>query len=350
MNEPKLKVVKDDAEVQEHHRIHIPNRHEVAGAAAGFRRYMYNKEDGTVMGRNRKTWGRILLFYLVYYGFLSALGIVSIEILKGSISLYKPTLQTRLQFPAPKSVPMTESDEEFHKYLISNIKTTEEQQSKYKNLVQQIKDFLKPYKQPGYSTSTESVKVCGDNGINHPIYSDSNNQEADSCFFNLSQIDPVCTDESKDFGYAVGTPCVFFSLNRIIGWEPAHFLDLKSKNSNFPDKALALHDWLVQTNGGNYDKMMTYVVCNEQAISVDEPVKNMSSIETTPAGLHSKYYPFLGSKRQPSYRAPFVAVKFTPKNSSAVDEEWVCRIYARNILTEKDLTVGGVEFRLKIVS
>lgn len=38
---------------------------------------------------------------------------------------------------------MTESDEEFHKYLISNIKTTEEQQSKYKNLVQQIKDFLK---------------------------------------------------------------------------------------------------------------------------------------------------------------------------------------------------------------
>ena len=32
------------------------------------------------------------------------------------------------------------------------------------------------------------------------------------------------------------------------------------------------------------------------------------------------------------------------------DEEWVCRIYARNILTEKDLTVGGVEFRLKIVS
>ena len=57
MNEPKLKVVKDDSQVQEHHRIHIPNRHEVAGAAAGFRRYIYNKEDGTVMGRNRKTWG-----------------------------------------------------------------------------------------------------------------------------------------------------------------------------------------------------------------------------------------------------------------------------------------------------
>jgi len=350
MNEPKLKVVKDESHVEEHHHIHIPNRHEVAGAAAMFGRYMYNKKEGTVMGRNRKTWGRILSFYLVYYGFLSALGVISIEILKGSISFYTPNLQTRLQFPALKFVPMTDYDNS-REYLISNNKTTEEQQSTYNDLVKQIKEFLEPYRQPSYSSTTKSVQVCGDNGIQHPEYSDSNNQEAESCFFDLSQIDPVCTDETKDFGYAVGTPCVFFSLNRIIGWEPAPFLDLKSKNTNYSENAVALHDWLAQTQEGNYDKMMTYVVCNVQAITNDTIKEKAANVLMTPAGLHSKHYPFLGFRRQPSYRAPFVAVKFTPKSSSAVkNEEWVCRVYARNILTEiTDLNVGGVKFMLSIV-
>jgi len=349
MNEKNLKVVKDDSHVEEHHHIHIPNRHEIAGTAAMFAKYMYNKEEGTVMGRNRKNWGRILLFYLIYYGFLSALGVVSIEVLKGSISFYTPSLQTRIQFPATKMVPMTDYDDS-HEYQISNNKITETQKSDYKDLVQQIKEFLEPYRQPGYNSSNKSVRVCGDDGIQHPEYLDSNNQEADSCFFDLSLIDPVCTDETKDFGYAVGTPCVFFSLNRIIGWEPAHFFDLKSKNSNFPDKAISLHDWLIQKHDGNYNKTMSYVVCNLQDIANEEAVAE-ASVTMSPAGLHSKYYPFLGFRRQPSYRAPFVAVKFTPKTSSAINgEKWVCRIYARNIVTETDLTVGGVEFKINIVS
>ena len=58
MDEQNQKIIKEDQPVEaDHHKFHIPNRHEIAGTAAMFRKYMYDKEEGTVMGRNSKAWG-----------------------------------------------------------------------------------------------------------------------------------------------------------------------------------------------------------------------------------------------------------------------------------------------------
>uniref|UniRef100_A0A3B3ZA89 Uncharacterized protein n=1 Tax=Periophthalmus magnuspinnatus TaxID=409849 RepID=A0A3B3ZA89_9GOBI len=41
--------------------------------AETFCSFIYNPRTGAVLGRTRSSWGRILLFYLVFYSLLSAM-------------------------------------------------------------------------------------------------------------------------------------------------------------------------------------------------------------------------------------------------------------------------------------
>lgn len=88
----------------------------------GFLKFLYDSEQGTVLGRAGGSWSellidiynwnfimlfshscfisaKILIFYLFYYGALAGLFSLSLMIVQNTLDDYTPTYQTRLQTP-----------------------------------------------------------------------------------------------------------------------------------------------------------------------------------------------------------------------------------------------------------
>jgi len=74
---------------------------------AAFGKFVYDSEEGTVMGRNGSSWLRISVFYLGYYAFLAGLFAVSISVTQSMLSDTEPFFQTRLQYPGMSVLPLT---------------------------------------------------------------------------------------------------------------------------------------------------------------------------------------------------------------------------------------------------
>ena len=51
---------------------HLTRKEQMTMMYESFTVYLYNKETGEVMGRNRESWGKIGLFFLIYYACLTA--------------------------------------------------------------------------------------------------------------------------------------------------------------------------------------------------------------------------------------------------------------------------------------
>lgn len=77
--------------------------------ASAFGTFLYNSEEGTVLGRNSSSWGRISVFYLFYYAFLAALFAISITITYRLMPEDIPYYQTRLQTPGVTIQPKSPS-------------------------------------------------------------------------------------------------------------------------------------------------------------------------------------------------------------------------------------------------
>ena len=51
---------------------------------AGFLEFLYNRKNGTVMGRTGKSWALITAFYIVYYSFLTGFWIAWYEVISNT--------------------------------------------------------------------------------------------------------------------------------------------------------------------------------------------------------------------------------------------------------------------------
>uniref|UniRef100_A0A673V3Z8 Sodium/potassium-transporting ATPase subunit beta n=1 Tax=Suricata suricatta TaxID=37032 RepID=A0A673V3Z8_SURSU len=311
-----------------------------------WKEFVWNPRTHQFMGRTGTSWAFILLFYLVFYGFLTAMFTLTMWVMLQTVSDHTPKYQDRLATPGLMIRPKTENLD-----VIVNVSDAES----WDQHVQKLNKFLEPYND---SIQAQKNDVCRpgryyeqpDNGVlNYPKR---------ACQFNRTQLgDCSGIGDPTHYGYSTGQPCVFIKMNRVInfyaganqsmnvtcvGKDVGACLDPSSLTPPKPRPlllSLTLH-------------FLRSPITGSSALPPrDEDAENLGNFVMFPANgsIDLMYFPYYGKKFHVNYTQPLVAVKFlnvTPNVEVNVE----CRINAANIATddERDKFAGRVAFKLRI--
>jgi len=301
---------------------------------SAFGKFLYNSEDGTVMGRDGGSWLRISIFYLGYYMFLAALFAISITATLSALDPYKPYFQTRLQYPGVTILPRTDKFDP----AALDIKYNDGDNRTYEAYVNGITELLEPYDATN-QTEADGFVECNVNTLKNQKFDEAT--KANACKFEKKEFFKDCT--ISPYGYP-SNPCIFVKLNRVINWKPVPFMSLTDELAMSTESgAISLAEHLTQT-GKTYNKDFTYVVCSGKR---DEDKKNLGDPEYKPEGISAKYFPYFGKQRTNNYVSPMVSVRF-PKITRNVEIKATCKVYARNMIDLARINVGYVDFKVNI--
>lgn len=288
-----------------------------------FLQFCYNKKNGTFFGRTGASWGRLLLFYVIFYAILAGLFAICLQGLFATLSESEPKWKLDSSLigtnPGLGFRPLSDETERG-----SVIQFDTKKPAEYKYWKDLLDDFLQPYNETG--------------GMNQKICDFDQPQNPNKvCAVDMSTFGPC--SPANEYGYNRGKPCVFLKLNKIFDWVPDTYSDV----NDLPDKMpldLVEHIKHLKEN----QRQQVWISCQGQH-SLDK--ENMGPVSYYPArGLPAYYYPF---RNQPGYLSPLVAVRFEGlKINEILNVE--CRAWAKNIIYNGSLRdrQGSVSFQLYV--
>uniref|UniRef100_A0A8C3THL6 Sodium/potassium-transporting ATPase subunit beta n=1 Tax=Chelydra serpentina TaxID=8475 RepID=A0A8C3THL6_CHESE len=168
-----------------------------------WQQFLYNLHSDEFLGCTAKSWGLILLFYLVFYGFLAALVTFTVWVMLQTLSGDIPKYRDRISSPGLMISPKPVTALEF--YL------NKPDSHSYAEYASTLKQFLK-----SYDASKQSKNIACTAGKVFEQNEDRAVKQA--CQFNRTKLGSCSGVEADAFGYAKGTPCVLVKMNRIIGY------------------------------------------------------------------------------------------------------------------------------------
>lgn len=292
-------------------------------------KFCYDGETGAIFTRTPASWGKIGLFYLIYYSGLAAFfaGMLAIFLygftddaaprLVGNYSILpqNPCMGFRPQPDETRSLIMYDEDDP---------KT-------YQDYVESMHDFLSnPHLEPsGVSyfhgqdaTSTGKFRNCSDD-------SEMVTSKSKPCTFDLSKMASFiseCVGVNQTYGFPSGTPCVAIKLNRIFEFVP---------------------DLIINDVKDNVTASPPYLQIECEGLHFADK-DNIGPIDYFPKpGIDMWHFPFLG---QEHYLSPLVFVKFANVTRNVLVQVDCRPTNARNIVQNKHSKGSGrVQFELMIM-
>jgi len=287
----------------------------------GWKKFVWNSEKKEFLGRTCISWGKITLFYVIFYGCLAGIFIGTIQALLLTLSNYKPTYQDRVAPPGLSHTPRSEKLEiafnmndplSFNKYITS------------------MQDLLKRY-DDNMQTDDKYYEDCSVEPQTYKergILGDDLGQRK-ACRFSRTWLGPCSGDIDPNYGFKDGKPCLIVKLNRIVNFKPR-----APTNDTIPDN-LVVNPNLIP------------IFCKNKREEDKEKIGEIK-YHGVKGGFPLQYYPYYGKLLHPHYLQPLVAVQFT--NLTVGEELRIeCKVFGANIdYSEKDRYQGRFDVKFTI--
>uniref|UniRef100_A0A674HHU2 Sodium/potassium-transporting ATPase subunit beta-2 n=1 Tax=Taeniopygia guttata TaxID=59729 RepID=A0A674HHU2_TAEGU len=174
---------------------------------AEWRAFLWDPRTRQFLGRTGSSWGLILLFYLVFYGFLAGLFALTMWVMLQSVDPHVPKYQDRLLTPGLMIRPCAEG-------LDVTFNVT--QSHTWEQHVRALHQFLEPYND---SVQAARNAACPAGRYNEQPDDAVPNYPKRACRFERSRLGPCAgLGPHGDYGYGSGRPCVLVKVNRV-SWE-----------------------------------------------------------------------------------------------------------------------------------
>ncbi|XP_067362387.1 sodium/potassium-transporting ATPase subunit beta-3-like isoform X2 [Channa argus] len=163
--------------------------------------FIYNPATGEFLGRSASSWGLILLFYLVFYGFLAGMFSLTMWVMLQTLDENVPQHQDRVANPGLVIRPRA-----------AEISFNRSDATKYNLYIQQLHELLQQYN----DSIQEHNELCmvGE-------YTEQDNEMVKKvCQFKRSTLHQCSGLPDSSFGFAEGKPCIIVKMNRVIGLKP----------------------------------------------------------------------------------------------------------------------------------
>lgn len=180
-----------------------------------FCNFLYNKENGEVMGRSGKSWAKIGVFYLFFYGFLAGFFSAMLAVFMTTIERPEDGGKPKLTQFIENQPGLTRLDQ---KFLLKGYDSKQNTSSYADSLINIFK---------GIQGNKYYTGPC-DKNVTKPCYAP---------FDSYGDCQPDAQDIDKSmFGLKDKKPCVFIKINKVYGWIPSGkngFLELNCEGSGF---------------------------------------------------------------------------------------------------------------------
>lgn len=279
-----------------------------------FGKFLYNKENGTVLGRTAKSWCEITVFYIIFYICLAAFWIAC-------LAVFLKTLDPKVpRFYGKGTIIGVNPGVGYQPWIKENpdstlIKFNLRDPESWKPYTKQMSEYLSRY------SDTNGTRECTGSDSNDDL---ENNKEAVPCKFDLAPFKAAGCSEDREFGFKSGSPCIIISLNRLIGWKPTPY-----EGGSVPEE---IKD--------RYKPGSIAINCQGAYDPDKEHIGRIKYIP--PEGISGKYYPYVFVD---GYQQPIAMAKFEslPRNKLVIVE---CRAYTLNIEHDISTRLGMVYFEL----
>lgn len=285
----------------------------------GIGKFIWNSETKEFCGRDGASWGKVSLFYAVFYlclgSFFVGMLAVFVQIMPKDKPTYygeSSTMNARGINPGLGFRPQIDPEDHM---IVFNPKIAESPNYGYKKYVKNLKNFLDA-KYPPVENENDLMD-CDDGSDDH----ENDFKNGKSCRFDYKKVfaNSECNEENN-YGFNTEKPCILVKVNKIISWKPANkTIEIKCQGETSVDQDNVRKVEYISASGNS----------NSDAGIID-----------------SKYYPFYAQK---SYRAPFIWARFDIAPNTLINIE--CKAYAANIdNTDRLNRRGQTKFSLYVTN